>query len=105
MFLLQCRIKREINRIYFIVIKGKCKTKINYKIKYIDARLYINKDGHFRLLFLLFYCYFLPSTAGRTSDTRKPVRALITAPIITAGIRCPVSIPTMTATAEGVSPK
>ena len=54
------------------------------------------------------YCnlsYFLPMTKGRNNDTKKPVMKLITAPTATAMITCPVSIPMMTAAADGVSPK
>ena len=49
--------------------------------------------------------YFLPKTAGRMSDTRNPIMKLITHPIATAMTTCPVRIPTITAAADGVSPK
>ena len=49
--------------------------------------------------------YFLPRTAGRISDTRNAISALIAVPIRMAGVRCPKRIPAITATAEGVSPK
>ena len=52
--------KSKFNRIYFIVKNGYCKTKKYYKIKYIDARLYINKDGHLKLVFMVFSVTFFP---------------------------------------------
>jgi len=47
-------VKSEFNRIYFIVKNRYCKTKKYYKIKYIDARLYIDKDGHQKRYFIVF---------------------------------------------------